>query len=318
MQSSALEESAAKVLGADRRQTATMQRLPPTTYHGQRAEVGSGPVAVLDCIARANDIACPAGLRPPPHGLSGRDLMPAFNSIDAFALERAGVVDCPNMPGRISEEFRLIQRQVLRNGFTRSGREPGYSNLLMVTSARSGEGKSFTSINLAASIARQGDRDVLIIDADPKRDSICFMMGLADAPGLLDLAADPKLDSGPMIVRTPIERLSVLPIGREREGGSTLFSSRDVPRVIQSLGHRYSDRLLILDAPPCLSASVPGVLAPVVGQILFVVEAERTQRDEIEASLDLIQTCPSIALVLNKQQLPARHGFGAYSSYYSS
>jgi receptor protein-tyrosine kinase len=56
----------------------------------------------------------------------------------------------------------------------------------------------------------------------------------------------------------------------------------------------------------------------VVGQILFVVEAERTQRDEVEASLDLIQACPLIMLLLNKVQVSTRYTFGAYSSYYSS
>jgi receptor protein-tyrosine kinase len=228
------------------------------------------------------------------------------------------MVDWSRTRSRVSEEFRLVQRQLLRNAFAPPGAEPGFTNLLMVTSARPGEGKSFTAVNLAGSIARQGNNHVLLVDADSKRDSICYPMGLADAPGLLDLAANPKLDPGPMIVKTPIEQLSVLPIGRERERSPVLFSSSEMVRLIQSLGRRYADRLILLDAPPCLSTSDPAVLAPVVGQILFVVEAERTQRDEIEASLDLIQACPTIALVLNKQQISSRYTFGAYSSYYSS
>ena len=68
----------------------------------------------------------------------------------------------------------------------------------------------------------------------------------------------------------------------------------------------------------CLSTSDPAVLAPVVGQIVFVVEADRTQRDEVEASLDLIQACQTITQVLYKQQISSRYTFGAYSSYYSS
>ena len=55
-----------------------------------------------------------------------------------------------------------------------------------------------------------------------------------------------------------------------------------------------------------------------VGQILFVVEAERTQRDEVEAALDLIQACPLIMMLLNKVQVTTRYTFGAYSNYYSS
>jgi protein-tyrosine kinase len=238
-------------------------------------------------------------------------------SVDAVSLERAGMVDWSRTRTRISEEFRLVQRQILRSAFG-PGAEPGFSNLLLVTSARPGEGKSFMSTNLAGSIARQGDHHVLLVDADSKRDSICYSLGLAQARGLLDLAANPKLDPTPLIVRTPIERLSILPVGRERERSAELFSTKEMTRLIQSLGRRYADRLLILDAPPCLSTSDPAVLAQVVGQIMFVVEADRTQRDEIEASLDLIQACPTITMVLNKQQISSRYTFGAYSSYYSS
>ena len=238
-------------------------------------------------------------------------------SIDAVSLERAGMVDWSRTRTRISEEFRLVQRQIIRSAFG-PGAEPGFSNLLLVTSSRPGEGKSFMSTNLAGSIARQGDHHVLLVDADSKRDSICYSLGLAQARGLLDLAANPKLDPAPLIVKTPIERLSILPVGRERERSAELFSTKEMTRLIQSLGRRYADRLLILDAPPCLSTSDPAVLAQVVGQILFVVEADRTQRDEIEASLDLIQACPTITMVLNKQQISSRYTFGAYSSYYSS
>ncbi|HEY4171456.1 MAG TPA: hypothetical protein VGM42_00395 [Rhodopila sp.] len=275
-----------------------------------------GQAAVLD---RSEDFTAAA----PPPAQRGVLADPAAGmlqgpaSVDAVSLERAGMVDWSRTRTRISEEFRLVQRQIIRSAFG-PGAEPGFSNLLLVTSARPGEGKSFMSTNLSGSIARQGDHHVLLVDADSKRDSICYSLGLAQARGLLDLAANPKLDPAPLIVRTPIERLSILPVGRERERSAELFSTKEMTRLIQSLGRRYADRLLILDAPPCLSTSDPAVLAQVVGQILFVVEADRTQRDEIEASLDLIQACPTITMVLNKQQISSRYTFGAYSSYYSS
>ena len=276
--------------------------LSPSTVLDRPADYGAG-VASLGLRGGTADPA--AGMLQGP------------SSIDAVSLERAGMVDWSRTRTRISEEFRLVQRQIIRSAFG-PGAEPGFSNLLMVTSARPGEGKSFMSTNLAGSIARQGDHHVLLVDADSKRDSICYSLGLAQARGLLDLAANPKLDPAPLIVKTPIERLSILPVGRERERSAELFSTKEMTRLIQSLGRRYADRLLILDAPPCLSTSDPAVLAQVVGQILFVVEADRTQRDEIEASLDLIQACPTITMVLNKQQISSRYTFGAYSSYYSS
>ncbi len=323
LRSGNLEASAAQLLEP--------AQAPPPANRGNPtdAPAAAEPVPLATPLQPEARPAPPAFPLPPPappiiarESLGSADALPpdlglAPPTIDAVALERGGMIDWSRTRSRISEEFRLVQRQILRSAFG-PGAEPGFSNLLMVTSARPGEGKSFTSINLAGSIARQGDHHVLLVDADSKRDSVCYPFGLAESRGLLDLVANPKLDPAPLIVKTPIERLSILPVGRERERSAELFSTKEMTRLIQSLGRRYADRLLILDAPPCLSTSDPAVLAPVVGQILFVVEADRTQRDEVEASLDLIQACPTITLVLNKQQVSSRYTFGAYSSYYSS
>jgi protein-tyrosine kinase len=237
--------------------------------------------------------------------------------IGLATLERAGLLDWTRGRSRISEEFRLAQRQLLHAAFAPAA-QAGFSNLLMVTSARAGEGKSFAALNLACSVALQGDHPVLLIDSDAKRDSICQSLGLGEAVGLLDLAADPSADASDVILQTEIEHFSILPVGQERGRSSELFASREMTQLVQRLGRRYSDMLVILDAAPCLSTSDPAALAPIVGQILFVVEAERTQRDEVEAALDLIQTCPQIMMLLNKVQISTRYTFGAYSNYYSS
>jgi protein-tyrosine kinase len=333
LRSDALDESAAQLLhrhGAAVRGASASEPalLPPGTPVAQPIAASAAIVEQARTLGDAanstaeQDQAAVAMASAPDVSLLGS--IPASvaplqrpSSIDAISLERAGMVDWSRTRTRISEEFRLVQRQIIRSAFGPSA-EPGFSNLLLVTSARPGEGKSFMASNLAGSIARQGDHHVLLVDADSKRDSICYDLGLAQARGLLDLAADAKLDPSLLIVRTPIERLSILPVGRERDRCAELFSTKEMTRLIQSLGRRFADSLLILDAPPCLSTSDPAVLAQVVGQILFVVEANRTQREEIEASLDLVQSCPTITMVLNKQQISSRYTFGAYSSYYSS
>ncbi len=237
--------------------------------------------------------------------------------VDTASLSRAGLIEGNGAQRRISEEFRLVEGQVVRAAFGQLGNEPGFSNLLMVTSARPNEGKTFTAINLAASIASCGGRRVLLIDLDHKRNSLTDYLGLSDELGVLDLVDTSTPSATGTIHPTAVEGLQVLPSGRtgERADQST---REQIIRVIQSLGRHYADHLLVLDAPPCLSTSDPAALAPAVGQILFVVEAERTQREEVEASLDLIQTCPTITLLLNKVQMSTPRSFGAYSYSYAS
>jgi receptor protein-tyrosine kinase len=299
-----------------------------------RAEHGfSADPTIPDAYPAATDLATatdpPAGQPavtnrglpaegPGPHTLIPPEEGAGQPFVDMTSLFRAGMIDWNRVRSRVSEEFRLVQRQIVRTAFTAAGAEPGFSNLLMITSSIPGEGKSFTSLNLAACIARQRDHHVLLIDIDSKRDSFCMALGLGDAPGLLDLAANPDLDAAQVMAKTAIENLTVLPIGIERDLGPELFASKQMTKLIQAIGRRYADRLIVLDAPPTLSTSDPAALAPIVGQVLFVVEAERTQREEVESSLDLLQACPTITLLLNKVQVQTRYTFGAYSTYYTS
>jgi receptor protein-tyrosine kinase len=306
LQSGALEDSAAQMLDAEGK----VNRVPvpsPASSSLFRSPVIAEPEPEPPQEAQPEPHDHPSTIR---HDADGRPVL------DVARMARSGLVDWSSLRSRVSEEFRLVQRQILRTAFLGQSAEPGFTNLLMVTSAKPGEGKSFTALNLAASIARQGDNNVLLVDSDTKRDSLTHSMGLADRPGLLDLALNPRDDPAQFVLQSAIERLAFLPVGLERQRGPELFAGKEMGRLIQSLGRRYADRLIILDAPPALSTSDPAVLAPVVGQVLFVVEAERTQRDEVEASLDLIQACPTITLILNKVQITTRYSFGAYSAYY--
>jgi receptor protein-tyrosine kinase len=260
----------------------------------------------------------PPGEPPASALVDGSPTPPAHPVITVSALGQCGLIESKTARNRVSEEFRLVQSQVLRAAFAQPGGEAGFTNLLMVTSARPKEGKSFTALNLAASIARRGDRQVLLVDADAKHGSLCDSLGLSQAPGLLDLALAPVLDPLPFLRPTEIAMLSFLPVGQHRGERPELFASDQMVRAMQSLGRRFADRLVVLDVSPCLSTSDPATLAPVVGQILFVIEAERTQRDEVEASLDLIQTCPTITLLLNKVRMSTPRTFGVYSYSYTS
>ena len=282
-----------------------------------RATVSEGPAGeAIEAAAIAATTIAGEALSAPAI-ISELEMPAPDRVIDLSALERAGMIDWGQARSRISEEFRIVQRQVLRNAASPELIEQGHANLIMLTSARPGEGKSFVSLNLASGIARQRDHDVLLVDIDYKHDSIGTALGLSGRRGLMDLVTDPSLDPEQVIVKTGLNNLSILPIGQHAERSPELFASRQATRLIQSLARRYADRLVILDAPPCLATSEPGVLASVVGQIIMVVEAEKTQREEVEASMDIVHTCPTITLLLNKAQVASRFSFGAYASSYA-
>ncbi len=291
----------------------------PPLPGGPQGSADAPPAAGLGVNGTLNGVlGAPAGIPMP------RD--PARPLITLDRLEKAGLLTDQAGRSRVAEELWLVQRQILRTAFTAAGSVPpsaelsgAYPNLLMVTSARPGEGKSFTGLNLAASIARQGDHPVLLIDTDVKDHSLTRLLSLVDSPGLLDCVADPSLDPARFDHPTSINQLSILPIGHgQHTRGTDQLASRHVGRLLNGLARRQADRLVILDGAPCLATSDPAALAPIMGQILFVVEAERTQRSDVEAALDLIGECPAITLVLNKMQQAAGNAFGAYAPYYAS
>ena len=234
------------------------------------------------------------------------------SQLDMAALERAGLVVGHKVRTRISEEFRITVGHILRTMHSNYSPGRGAPNVLMVTSARPGEGKSFSSLNLAGSIAQHTQREVLLVDVDAKQRSLSAELGLADRPGLLDLSSNTSLRIEDVIIRTAIPHLSVITIGSGHTIGSEITPSRPVSTLVERIARRFPNAVVLLDAPPCLSTSDPSTLAPFVGQIVLVVEAERTQRNEVVASLDLIKACPSITLMLNKIRLTTSYTFGAY------
>jgi protein-tyrosine kinase len=242
----------------------------------------------------------------------------AAPAVTMAALQHAGLV-LGGGRSRATEEYRITVGRLLRT--LRAGRpgRAGSGNLLMVTSARPGEGKSFSALNLAASIAQNGLAEALLVDVDGKRHSLSAQLGLGGRSGLLDLAADPSLRPETAVVASALAGLALVPHGTTSEAGARTASgssgtgvTRAVGIAIERLGRRFPHHVVILDTAPCLSTSDPSALAPLVDATVMVVEAQRTQRSELEAALDLVRACPNVTLVLNKIQLVQRHSFGSY------
>jgi protein-tyrosine kinase len=242
------------------------------------------------------------------------DIAPAN---DIHILDRRGMVDWSGARTPVMEEIRLIKRRVLRRAANADDSLGASSRLVLITSARIGEGKTFTSCNLALSIALEEDYGVLLVDADITRQTARRNFGIRSTKGLVDLLIDPSLTLPEVLLPTDVPRLSILSAGTISERAPELLASSRMRSLADHLAARFPDRIIIFDSPPCLLSSDTPALAAHVGQALLVVEANKTQEHEISTSLQLISACPDIWLVLNKARLGrsaaySGYGYGGY------
>lgn len=217
---------------------------------------------------------------------------------------------------RITEEFRVIKLTILHNVAKRRDEGSLNSNLVMVTSSREREGKTFVAINLAMSIAAERDRSVLLIDADLSKPNIMSRLGLKADRGLIEVLEDSSIDLADVMIRTNIDSLTVLHSGGPHPLSTELLASTRMKQFMAEVAQRYSDRIILLDTPPVLATSEPAALAMHVGQIVFVVEASKTSQGAVKESLGLISICPDIGFVMNK--MPFQFGVTRFGSYYKS
>ena len=215
----------------------------------------------------------------------------------------------------VAEEFRAIKRPLIENAFSQNGRPVNRNNLIMVTSALPGEGKTFTAINLAISIAMELDHTVLLVDADVARPSILRTLGLKSEAGLMDVLLDSKLDISDVLLKTNIDTLTILPAGKNHRHATELLASQAMSTLLDEIASRYPDRIVIFDSPPLLLTSEARVLASQMGQIVVVVEAEATTMHAVKTALGQLEACSNINLVYNKAR--SFPGQGNYGHYYS-
>jgi receptor protein-tyrosine kinase len=272
----------------------------------QREAAAAGPPAV----ARA---APPAQRRPDlPEAApgAGPELV-----LDRGQLASYGITIPSSERSRTVEEFRLVKRNLMAAWSPTAGvGDQRQSRLIMVTSARPGEGKTFISLNLALAFASERDVKALLVDVDTQHSALRTILAIPGETGIVNVLAG-DLDLNDVLVRTNIPNLLLLPAGRGGPQVPELFSSSRMGALMTELTRRFPDRFIILDTPPCMASSDAAALAPLVGQIVFVVEAHRTQQDEIEAGLSMLSSCPRISLLLNKSELASAH-FGSYGYGY--
>jgi receptor protein-tyrosine kinase len=238
--------------------------------------------------------------------------------LDFRALRQNGLITPDNMTSAISNEFRGIKRRLLqkvRDPQTRAA----VSNLIMVTSSLPGEGKTFSSINLALSLAAERGLQVLLIDADVIRPSVGNMFVAPPTEGLTDLLSGRVGHVSDVLHRcTDIANLAVIFAGNPSINTPELISSGKMANLCKELSARYPDRVIVLDTPPVLASAEPAILASYVHHLVMVVAADQTDRHQLRKSLESVASCQSVSLLFNKAPSWNEQEYVAYYGYANS
>ncbi|HZF44285.1 MAG TPA: AAA family ATPase [Sphingomonadaceae bacterium] len=226
---------------------------------------------------------------------------PASGTVDREALTARGFV-LPDAPvGTLAEELRIVKRGLLAAVRAKGA---GKGQVVMICSARPDDGKTFTAVNLAMSLAGERDIETLLIDGDVAKPEVLSTLGLEGGAGLVDALADPFVDVEQLVIRTDVGNLSVLPAGRQAHDATELLASGRMAELLRDLTSARAERVILFDSPPALAASAASAIAGHAGQVVMVVRADQTSEADLREAVGLVAGCSDIKLVLNGAAQP--------------
>lgn len=262
--------------------------------------------------------------RPVPGSAASKAIMPpavddsakAANRlvIDNNALRAGGYLPELTKDRQFADQYRRIKRPLIEKALSGddAGGEP---RIMIVTSAVPGDGKTFTSINLAFSMALERDISILLIDSDVSKHHITDIFGLRQRKGLLDALVDENLDPEGLIVPTSSRGFSILPAGTRVDGTAELVSSNRMREIVTMLCARNPRRILLLDSPPLLITSEGRALVKIAGQVILVVRAGVTPRHAVQAAIEMFDEKQAGGLILNEIKVGFTEGYYGYGAY---
>ncbi|MCB2114054.1 MAG: hypothetical protein R3C42_05265 [Parvularculaceae bacterium] len=246
--------------------------------------------------------------------------------IDFAALRAKGVYTDAAREEAQAFELRAIKRRLLRRlGFLRrAGRDRRLlagdgrnRNVVLVTSTKPGEGKSFAAVNLAMSLALEERIPVFLVDGDPARPRLRSYFGFGEGKGLTDFIRDPATSLAAVARKAAGVPLTFIGEGGAAANATDLFGSIEARRVFASLSALCPEGIVLVDSPPMLATTETLALARCADEVVFVVEADSTVRPAVAAALDdLLDINPNVSLLLNRCLVPAGGSHYAAYEYY--
>jgi protein-tyrosine kinase len=211
----------------------------------------------------------------------------------------------PGSSAKAAEQFRTLRSRLYQ---LRTNQQ---LKIVLITSAVSGEGKTFLATNLGHAIARQPQRRVLIIDADLRHSQMHVPLGAPSSPGLTDYL---RGDVGEMgaIQYSPENSLCFIAGGSEVPNPSELLSNGRLAMLLQRVAPLFE--WIILDSPPSLPVADASVLAEHCDGLVVVVRAGKTPAAVAQKGVQELQAKKVVGVVLNAVEEDAL----AYVYYHSS
>jgi len=236
-------------------------------------------------------------------------------AVDLEVLRTRGYLPEANIDRRLADHYRHIKRPIVEKAAAAPEPNALDPRIIMVTSALPGDGKTFTSLNLAFSLARERDFSVLLIDADTPKPHVTDIFALRDEPGLGDALLDEHVQIESLIVPTTVRGFSILTAGRSCPGAAELLLSNRMRELMASLIRTNPRRLVLLDSAPLLPTSEGRALLKVAGQAVLVVRAGQTPRSAVRDAVALMGKKKGVGIVLNEGEASFTEGYYGYGEY---
>ncbi|MBS1807156.1 MAG: CpsD/CapB family tyrosine-protein kinase [Acidobacteria bacterium] len=204
------------------------------------------------------------------------------------------------------EQYRTLRTQVFHAA------EKQLTQVILVTSAVAGEGKTSTILNLAWAIAQSREKRVLVIDSDLRRPSISSYLGLDFELGFGEVLNEVS-EALPSIVRVADSTLYILSSSRAEAQPAELLSKERVGETLAEL-RKYFDYILI-DAPPVVAFADARLLANHADAVIIVVRAGLAGHSTVERAIEALPHNRILGVVLNGADQMSEVGYYGYYGY---
>jgi non-specific protein-tyrosine kinase len=190
--------------------------------------------------------------------------------------------------------------KVLRTKIQQMTQQKGW-NTVMITSPRSGVGKTLTAINLALTFSKTLNQTILLVDCDLRKQDIHKLLGFQSDSGLVDYLVDDR-PLNEFIIWPSIEKLTLISGGRMIQNSTELLGSPRMKELVEEIKLRYDDRYVLFDVPPVLGSADTLALVPFIDSIVMVVEEGKTSTRDVQKALEVLPKEKFLGFVLNKQK----------------